>query len=116
MCLGCLGRAFKGTEVTRAAVRRKARFWARQAGVEVNDRQCDVLNRRREGFTGRRTTTTWATLTNASHNPARRDTQALIDLSILKKDALRVATSMTSTSVLPSLGVSVSRHAASCGS
>ena len=37
--LGCLGRAFNGTETTLAAVLRKARFWERAARLAINDRQ-----------------------------------------------------------------------------
>jgi Fic family protein len=85
--LACLGRAFDGTEVTLAAVLRKARFWERHAGVTMNDRQRDILNRLLDGFTGHLTTTKWATLTNTSHDTALRDIQALIDLGILKQDA-----------------------------
>ena len=43
--LGCLGRAFEGTETTLAAVLRKARFWKRHARTAMNDRQRAVLNR-----------------------------------------------------------------------
>lgn len=84
--LACLGRTFDGTEVTLAAVLRKARFWESHAGVAMNDRQRDMLNRLLDGFTGKLTTTKWATLTDASHDTALRDIQALIDLGILTKD------------------------------
>jgi len=85
--LECLGRAFDGTEITLAAVLRKARFWERHAGVAMNDRQRDILNRLLDGFTGKLTTTKWAKLTQTSHDTALRDIQALIDLGIPKKDA-----------------------------
>jgi Fic family protein len=41
--LGCLGRAFDGTDTTLAAVLRKARFWERAARGALNDRQRLVL-------------------------------------------------------------------------
>jgi Fic family protein len=85
--LGCLGRAFDGTEVTLAAVLRKARFWERHAGMAMNDRQRNILNRLLDGFTGKLTTTKWAMLAKTSHDTALRDIQALIDLGILRKDA-----------------------------
>ena len=50
--LACLGRAFDGTEGTLGAVLRKARFWEKNARVQVNDRQRDVINRLLDGFTG----------------------------------------------------------------
>lgn len=85
--LACLGRAFNGTEVTLAAVLRKARFWESHAGVPMNDRQRDILNSLLDGFTGKLTTTKWARLAKTSHDTALRDIQALVDLGILKKDA-----------------------------
>src|SRR5262249_4422892 len=84
--LGCLGRAFTGTEVTLAAVLRKARFWEKHARVPVNDRQRDVLNRLLDGFTGKLTTTKWAKLEQCSHDTALRDIQDLIEHGLLKKD------------------------------
>jgi Fic family protein len=85
--LGCLGRAFEGTESTLAAVLRKARFWESNARVPMNDRQRDIVNRLLDGFTGKLTTKKWATLTKSSHDTALRDIQALIEFGILQKDA-----------------------------
>ena len=85
--LGCLGRAFDGTETTLAAVLRKARFWDSHAQAMINERQRVVLNRLLDGFTGRLTTTKWATLAKSSHDTALRDIQDLIEQGILKKDA-----------------------------
>ena len=39
--LGCLGRAFDGTETTLAAVLHKARFWENHSQIAINDRQRD---------------------------------------------------------------------------
>jgi Fic family protein len=85
--LGCLGRAFEGTEVTLRAVLRKARFWDAHAGVPLNVRQRDVLNRLLDGFTGKLTTTKWAQVEKCSHDTALRDIQGLIERGLLKKDA-----------------------------
>jgi Fic family protein len=84
--LGCLGRAFDGTETTLAAVLRKARFWERAARLTVNDRQRLVLNRLLDGFTGKLTTKKWAVLAKCSHDTALRDIQSLIDQGLLRKD------------------------------
>src|SRR5437762_3058866 len=84
--LACLGRAFDGTEVTLGAVLRKARFWEKYARVQVNDRQRDVINRLLDGFTGKLTTTKWATLEKCSHDTALRDIQGLIEQGLLRKD------------------------------
>ncbi len=85
--LGCLGRAFDGTETTLAAVLHKARFWERHARVPLNDRQREIVNRLLDGFEGNLTTVKWATLTRTSHDTALRDIQDLIDHGILKKAA-----------------------------
>ena len=84
--LGCLGRAFDGTETTLAAVLRKARFWESHAGLAMNDRQRAIVNRLLDGFEGKLTTTKWANLAKSSHDTALRDIQDLIEHGILKKD------------------------------
>jgi Fic family protein len=84
--LGCLGRAFDGTETTLDAVMRKARFWERAARLTINDRRRLVLNRLLDGFTGKLTTKKWAVLARSSHDTALRDIQSLIDQGLLKKD------------------------------
>jgi Fic family protein len=84
--LGCLGRAFDGTEATLATVMRKARFWERAARLSINERQRTVLNRLLDGFVGTLTTQKWATLAKCSHDTALRDIQGLIDQGLLKKD------------------------------
>ena len=84
--LGCLGRAFDGTDITLAAVLRKARFWERLAHVASNERQRAILNRLLDGFDGKLTTTKWAKLAKCSHDTALRDIQDLIEHKILTKD------------------------------
>ncbi len=84
--LACLGRALDGTEVTLAAVLRKARFWDIQNRQSINDRQRLVLNKMLDGFDGKLTTVKWAKLTKSSHDTALRDIQNLIDMGILTKD------------------------------
>jgi Fic family protein len=84
--LGCLGRAFEGTETTLAAVLRKARFWESHAQATINERQRVILNRLLDGFIGKLTTTKWAKLAKSSHDTALRDIRDLIEQGILKKD------------------------------
>lgn len=84
--LGCLGRAFDGTDTTLAAVLRKARFWESHAQVAINERQRGILNRLLDGFDGTLTTTKWAKLATCSHDTALRDIQDLIDHRILKRN------------------------------
>jgi len=85
--LGCLGRAFDGTETALHAVLRKARFWESHAGAAINQRQRDLVNRLLDGFEGKLTTTRWAKLGKCSHDTALRDIQTLIQLGLLKKDS-----------------------------
>jgi Fic family protein len=85
--LGCLGRAFDGTETTLAAVLRKARFWESHAQAPINERQRAMLNRLLDGFIGKLTTAKWAKLAKSSHDTALRDIQNLIGQGILKRDA-----------------------------
>ena len=84
--LACLGRAFVTTESTLGSVLHTARFWDRHAHVPVDDRQRAMLNMLLSGFTGKLTTTKWASLTKCSHDTALRDIQALIERGMLKKD------------------------------
>jgi len=84
--LGCLGRAFDGTEATLATVMRKARFWERAARLSISERQRAILNRLLDGFIGKLTTQKWAALAKCSHDTALRDIQGLIDQGLLRKD------------------------------
>ena len=84
--LGCLGRAFDGTETTLAAVMRKARFWDSLANVSMNHRQRGMLNRLLDDFNGKLTSTKWAKLAKCSHDTALRDIRGLIDRGILQQD------------------------------
>ncbi|MEO8502808.1 MAG: Fic family protein [Acidobacteriota bacterium] len=85
--LGCLGRAFSGTETTLALVLRKARFWERYGKVAFNERQREMLTRLLDSFSGKLTTTKWSKLARTSHDSALRDIQGLIEQGILRKDA-----------------------------
>jgi Fic family protein len=84
--LGCLGRAFEGTEVALGKVRRKARFWHTHAKARLSERQRDILNRLLDGFDGTLTTTKWAKIEKCSHDAALRDIQDLIEQGLLKKN------------------------------
>ena len=84
--LGCLDRAFNGTEITLAAVFRKARFWERHANTLLNKRQRLILNKMLDGMEGKLTSSKWAKLAKCSQDTAHRDILALIKHSILVKD------------------------------
>jgi Fic family protein len=85
--LDCLNRAFDGAETTLAAVLHKARFWERQAGTPLNDRQRRILNQLLNGFEGKLTSSKWAKLARCSQDTALRDIEDLVRKGILAKDA-----------------------------
>jgi Fic family protein len=85
--LGCLGRAFDGTETTLSSVLRKARFWEKYRHATLNDRQRLVLNRMLGGFDGKLNSSKWARLAKCSQDTAHRDIQYLIDQGLLAKDS-----------------------------
>jgi Fic family protein len=85
--LACLGRAFDGAEEILASVLRKARFWHKQAGAALNDRQRDMLNRLLDGFEGTLTSSKWAAIEKCSPDTALRDITDSVERGILQKDA-----------------------------
>jgi Fic family protein len=85
--LGCLDRAFDGTEDTLSAVFRKARFWEKHAAAPVNERQRLILNKMLDGFEGKLTSSKWAKLTKCSQDTAHRDILDLVEDGVLIKDS-----------------------------
>jgi Fic family protein len=85
--LGCLGRAFDGTETVPASVLAKATFWRTHAGASFNDRQRAMLNRLLDGFEGKLTSSKWAKLGHCSQDTALRDIDDLVRRGALTKDA-----------------------------
>jgi Fic family protein len=85
--LACLDRAFDNAEAILASVLKKARFWERHAGVALNDRQRDMLNRLLDRFEGKLTSSKWAKIEKCSADTALRDINDLIERRILEKDA-----------------------------
>lgn len=84
--LGCLDRAFGGTETILAAVLRKADFWKKHASAKINDRQRDILNRLLDGFEGKLTSSKWAMIEKCSQDSALRDITELVELGILQRE------------------------------
>jgi len=81
--LGCLGRAIDGAQETLGSVLAKARFWERINDVQINVRQRLVLDRLIDGFEGKLTTSSYATLAKCSQDTAHRDILALIEHRVL---------------------------------
>jgi Fic family protein len=84
--LGCLDRAFDGSETILATVIEKAEFWKKHAAAKINDRQRDILYRLLDGFEGKLTSSKWALIEKCSPDTALRDITALVELGILQKD------------------------------
>jgi Fic family protein len=84
--LACMGRAFDRAEYILAGVLKKARFWERHAGVGLNERQRDMLNRLFDGFEGKLTSSKWAVIEKCSPDTALRDINDLVERRILVKD------------------------------
>ncbi len=61
----------------------KAAFWERLAGIPLKERQHRMLNRLRDGFEGKLTTSKWAAITRVSQDTALRDITDLISKGIL---------------------------------
>ena len=85
--LGCLDRAFDGTEETLGSVLHKARFWERHADTSFNDRQRLMLNKLLDDFEGKLTSSKWAKIAKCSQDTALRDILDLVNHGILAKDA-----------------------------
>ncbi len=84
--LDCLGRAVDGAQTMLSAVLAKARFWERNQGVSLNDRQRLVVNRLLDGFDGMLTTSKYAKLTKCSQDTAWRDILPLVERGILVRN------------------------------
>jgi Fic family protein len=85
--LTCLSRALRATEQTLANVLAKAKFWEQHAAFSFNARQQRLLNHLLDGFEGKLTSSKWAAIAKCSQDTATRDIQALLDQSILVKEA-----------------------------
>lgn len=83
--LGCLLRSLQGAEDTLASVLAKARFWQHWAGVPLNERHIELLNRLLDGFEGKLTSSKWASIAKCSQDTALRDISELVARGVLKK-------------------------------
>ncbi|HTJ64974.1 MAG TPA: Fic family protein [Alphaproteobacteria bacterium] len=85
--VGCLDRAFDGSEAILGSVMKKAHFWERHGRSSLNDRQRLVVNRLLDGFEGKLTSSKWAKLAKCSQDTALRDIDDLVRRGILIKEA-----------------------------
>jgi Fic family protein len=85
--IGCVSRAVTRGLASAKGVSARAGFWARHAGIPLNERQTKVLRRFLLGFEGDLTATKWAKLAKCSPDTALRDLHDLIGKGILRKSA-----------------------------
>ena len=84
--LNCLQHSLLATDETLATVLHKARFWEQHAKTVLNNRQVLMLNKLLDGFTGKLTSSKWATIAKCSQDTALRDIQDLMMKKILVKE------------------------------
>ena len=84
--LDCMSRAIDRSNDLLANVMRKSRFWQRYAQLELNDRQCKVINRLLEagpdGFEGSMTNRKYASMTHVSRATAQRELADLVEKKV----------------------------------
>ena len=81
----CLCRAIESADIILDSTLAKGRFWARIAGIPINERQSKVLNLLLGDFKGNLTSTKWATVTKCSHDTALRDITSLVNYGVLAR-------------------------------
>ena len=85
--LDCLADAIAHSETALAVVLGKAKFWERNAGISLNERQRRVVDRLLDGYDGRLTSTRWAGMTGCSQDTALRDITDLVERGVLVRSA-----------------------------
>ena len=84
--LDCMSRAIDRSNDLLANVMRKSRFWQRNAQLELNERQCKVINRLLEagpdGFEGGMTNRKYASMTHVSRATAQRELADLVEKKV----------------------------------
>lgn len=77
--------AVEQAERTLSAVLAKAAFWQRRATLPMNERQVKLINRLRDGFDGKLTSSKWAAIAKCSPDTALRDINDLVARGVLRK-------------------------------
>jgi len=85
--LSCLERAVDGAQDNLERVLVKAHYWQSWAGLEINERQKNILNRLLDGsFNGKLNSSKWAKLNRTSPDTALRDIKQLLDYGVLVRE------------------------------
>lgn len=82
---GCLLRAVEGAQASLSAVLAKSSAWQRWGELPLNERQIKPLNRLRDGFEGKPTSSKWAAIARSCADTALRDIGDLVARGVLKK-------------------------------
>lgn len=85
--LDCLNNALLATDKTLSKVLFKARFWERNASLNMNERKRLMINKLLDGFEGKLTSSKWAIINKCSADTALRDITDLISKGLLRKEA-----------------------------
>ncbi|MEI6412028.1 MAG: Fic family protein [Bacteroidota bacterium] len=85
--LDCLSNALTATDITLAAILRKAEFWEHHRATPLNERQRLMINTLFDGFTGKLNSSKWAKMAKCSADTALRDMQDLVEKGVLRKEA-----------------------------
>ncbi|NJD24464.1 MAG: Fic family protein [Betaproteobacteria bacterium] len=83
--LASLGRAIEQALRDLDGALSRTRFWQRFAGTPLNERQARLIERLLDGFTGKLTSSKWATIAKCSPDTALRDIHELLARGILRK-------------------------------
>ena len=84
--LYCLESALLNAEDALTLVLNKSRFFDKHRLISLNERQLKTINLLWDGFDGKMSTSTWASINNCSPDTALRDIQDLIIKKILRKE------------------------------
>lgn len=84
--LNCLSRSLAATDETLSVVFDKAKFWERNAGQNLNERQRLMLNKLLDGFDGKLNSSKWAKIAKCSSDTALRDITDLLEKGVLIKN------------------------------
>jgi len=83
--LQCLGRAISNAEETLKPIFNKSGFWEKNAGISLNERQIQWVNRLLNETDTQLTSSSWAAICSCSPDTALRDIQDLVKKRILTK-------------------------------
>lgn len=83
--LECLKNAILSSHTIIDKVVKKHRFWVKNAGLIINERQQKMLHKLMDNFEGNLTTSKWAKITKTSQDSALRDISDLVNKGILIK-------------------------------